>query len=145
VIPWPFTYAPVTLEEESEPMSHFSSIQTQMVESAYLTAALRDLGHTVEEGDLNLRGFMWQKRRVQVLVRLRRGYDVGFEKVGSAYGLVADWWGVRGIQKAKFLREVTQRYAYHAAKARLEGQGFTLVSEDVERDGKIRLVLRRMV
>jgi hypothetical protein len=38
-----------------------------------------------------------------------------------------------------------QRYAYHAARAKLEDQGFALVREEVQQGERIHLVLRRMV
>ena len=59
--------------------------------------------------------------------------------------MVADWWGVRGVNKTTFLQEITRRYAYHAAREKLEAQGFSLVSEEVQEDEQIHLVLRRMV
>ena len=54
--------------------------------------------------------------------------------------------GERGwsMSRAQFLQQVSQRYAYHAARAKLEEQGFTLASEEVREDGRIHLVLRRM-
>jgi hypothetical protein len=42
------------------------------------------------------------------------------------------------------LEQLLQRYAYHVAKAKLQDQGFALVSEKQETTGQIRLVLRRM-
>ena len=52
---------------------------------------------------------------------------------------------VLGTSQEKFLQQVTQRYAYCAARAKLEEQGFALASEQVQEDGQIHLVLRRMV
>jgi hypothetical protein len=58
---------------------------------------------------------------------------------------VADWWGIRDIKQERFLQQVMQRYACHAARARLEEQGFALVSEEMQQGKRIHLVLRRMV
>jgi hypothetical protein len=52
--------------------------------------------------------------------------------------------GIRGIDQERFLQQVTQRYAYHAARAKLDEQGFSLVSEEVQEGERIHLVLRRM-
>jgi hypothetical protein len=41
------------------------------------------------------------------------------------------------------LKKIIQRYAYHAALAKLEQQGFTLANETQEK-GRVHLVLRRM-
>lgn len=125
-------------------MSHFTKMRTQIVEKEYLMRALEDLGYACEEGDVKIRGFGLQRQRVDIRVKTR-GYDIGFRKSGKSYEIVADWWGVRGINRKEFLQQVTQRYAYHAARAKLEERGFTLSSEDVQEDGRIHLVLRRMV
>jgi hypothetical protein len=124
-------------------MSHFTRIRTQMVEEKYLIQALQDLEYEYEAGDVHIRGFGWQRQKVNIRVKTP-GYDVGFRKVGQVYELVADWWGVRGTNRAKFLQRITQRYAYHAARAKLEAQGFALVSEEVEAGDRIHMVLRRM-
>lgn len=125
-------------------MSHFSHIKTQMVEKEYLLQALRDLGYAVEEGDLSIGGFGRQKANVEIRVQTK-GYAVGFDRTAGGYQLVGDWFGVKGISRTRFLREVTQRYAYNATRARLEEQGFALVDEDRQADGRIHLVLRRAI
>lgn len=125
-------------------MSHFTRIKTRMVEQEYLTRALKDLGYACEEGDVKIRGFGGRRTQVQIRVK-SRGYDIGFRKVGGAYEVVADWWGVRGVKQKQFIQQVSQRYAYHATRAKLEEQGFTLVSEEVQDGDRIHLVLRRMV
>jgi hypothetical protein len=48
------------------------------------------------------------------------GYDIGFRKSGNAYEVVADCWGIHDIKQEQFLQQVNQRYAYHAARAKLE-------------------------
>jgi hypothetical protein len=124
-------------------MSHFSRIKTRMVERTHLLAALRDLGHKPEEGDVKARGFGLLKSKVEIKVPTKSGYDIGFHRTEQGYEVVADWWGVRGVKQKDFLQQLQQRYAYHAARAKLEEQGFSLVSEEQE-GGRIRLVLRRM-
>ncbi len=127
-------------------MSHFTRIKTQMVEKEFLLQALKDLGYAYEEGELNVHGFARERAGVEIKVRagglLAR--EIGFRKNGDTYEIVADWWGIGGPKRAEFQQQVTRRYAYHAARAKLEAQGFNLVAEEVEQDGQIRLVLRRM-
>lgn len=108
--------------------------KTQMVEREYLVRALEDLGYTwAENGRVGLLG-----PKVDIKVRF---HNVGFRKAGRAYEMVA-----RGLSaQNKFLQQVTQRYSYCAARAKLEEQGFALASEEVREDGRIHLVLRRMV
>jgi hypothetical protein len=71
-------------------------------------------------------------------------YGVGFRKAGKTYELVADWFGIKEISQDTLLQQVTQRYAYHAARDKLEAQGFALAAQEVRQDGRIHLVLRRM-
>jgi hypothetical protein len=126
-------------------MSHFTRIKTKMVVKEFITQALDDLGYTWEEGDLHLRGFVGERTPVEIKVRKpRRGHEIGLRKSGDSYEIVADWYGVRGVNKAEFQQQLTQRYAYHAARAKLMEQGFDLVSEETEQDGRLHLVLRRV-
>ncbi len=123
-------------------MSHISRLKTQIVEKEYLLQALQDLGYEYEEGDLKIGGIL-ESTRAEIRVRLRMSNDIGFRKAGDHYEIVADWWGVRGVKEKEFAGQVFQRYAYHAARARLERQGFALVEEQSKEDGQIRLVMRR--
>jgi hypothetical protein len=126
-------------------MSHFSRIKTRLAERAHLLAALRDLGHVPEEGRVEARGFGGARTRVEVKVAAPgTSYDIGFRHTPEGYEVVADWWGIWGVKQKEFLRQLHQRYAYHAARAKLEEQGFTLLNEEQQEDGRIRLVLRRM-
>ena len=124
-------------------MSHISRIKTKIVEKEYLLVALSELGYEVEEGDLAISGIGNQKAKVDIKVRLRLSNDIGFRKTGESYEIIADWFGVRGEKSRDFTNKVTQRYAYHAAKAKMAEQGFSLV-EEVQEKGRIRLVLRKI-
>ncbi len=128
-------------------MSHFTRIKTQMVEKEYLTQALKDLGYTpIDRGNVEIRGYGGNRTDVEIKIPTKSpGYDIGFRRAGNAYEIVADWWGIRDINQTQFLQQVTQRYAYHAARAKLEAQGFALVNEEVQEGERIHLVLRRMV
>lgn len=127
-------------------MSHFTRIKTRMVEKEYLKLALQDLGYAYQEGDLKIRGFSGQYTKVEIKVLTKNpDYDIGFRKIGDEYEMVADWWGIRDVNKEQFLQQLTQRYAYHATRAKLEEQGFSLVREEIQEGGRIHLVLRRMV
>jgi len=127
-------------------MSHFSTIKTNIVHKEYLKKALDDLHMRYEEGDLEIRGFGGQRTRVEIRVRTGSpDYQMGFRKKAGVYELVADWWGVKGVDREEFLRQLTQRYAYHVVKEQLEQQDFTLVEEEVGQDRTIHLTVRRMV
>jgi hypothetical protein len=116
-----------------------------MAEKEYLLKALTDLSLQYEEGNVEIGGWGGQRRRVEVKVPTRnRGYDIGFSKSGDAYEMIADWWGIKDVNQRQLTQQLSQRYAYHAAKAKLEGQGFALVNEESQADGRIHMVLRRM-
>lgn len=124
-------------------MSHFSRIQTQIVDKAHLIQALSDLGFQYEEGRLQVDGFRGQKAQVDILLRLKNSYSIGLRENEGSYEIVADWAGVRGLTQKDFIQRITQRYAYHTTRAKLEAQGFSLVEESKTGSGQIHLVLRR--
>jgi hypothetical protein len=127
-------------------VSHFTRIKTTMTVKEYLILALRDLGYVPEEGRVEIRGYAGRRTAVEIKIPNKsRGYDIGFRKEKDGYELIADWWGIRDVKQKPFTAAVTQRYAYHAARAKLEEQGFTLINEEKQPDGQIHLVLRRMV
>jgi len=112
-------------------MSHFTRMKTQVMEKEYLLRALTDLGYACQEGQVEIRGYGGNRTCVDIKVATKNpGYDIGFRKAGNAYEIVADWWGIRDINQARLLQQVTQRYAYHAARAKLEEQGFALVNQE---------------
>ncbi len=125
-------------------MSHFSTIKTQITDKDFVLMAIKDLGFTYEEGEQEVKAFGGQKTPVDIRIKLPMSYDIGLRKRGDHYEIVADWFGVRGISQKDFTQRLTQRYAYHAARAKLEQQGFDMVEEKVEETGQIRIVLRRM-
>lgn len=124
-------------------MSHISRLKTKIVEKEFLLKAIQDMGLTFQEGELFVNGFGTQVQ-VDIKIPLRLSYDIGFRQTPQGYEIVADWWGVRGIKKADFKNRLLQRYAYHAARARLEAQGFTLVEEETREEGSLHLILRRL-
>jgi hypothetical protein len=127
-------------------MSHFTTIRTQLVETTYLEKALVDLGHTVQRGPVTVNGYMGNTAQADFKIgTANKGYDIGFRRSGPCFELVADWWGIKGIDQGSFVKKLTQRYAYHAAQEALQAEGFSLVEEEQQQDGTLHLVLRRSV
>jgi hypothetical protein len=126
-------------------MSHISRIKTQMVEKSFITQALTDLGYTWEEGEIEIAGLGRERARADIRVKTGAfSADIGLAKRGEAYALIADWSGVRNVTQAQFQQQLMQRYAYHATRAKLQAQGFDLVSEETSQDGQVHMVLRRV-
>jgi hypothetical protein len=135
-------------------MSHFTTLRTQIADVKALRAALADVGFAdvdVYETAQPLYGFMGDARSqtAEVIVRRRHlgwlSNDLGFRRnaAGTFDAIISDY--DRRKYSQEWLDRLTQRYAYHAARAKLEEQGFVLTSEENTKDGRIHLVLRRMV
>ena len=122
-------------------MSHFTKIETQLVDEENLQKALEDLGVPFER-NAQVRGYAGQETRADFVVRQPNEYDVGFIRNGETFELVADDWGLK-IDKDEFLNQVMQRYAYHAVVEQAKTEGFTQVREETTADGSIRLVYER--
>jgi hypothetical protein len=104
--------------------------KTQLVEREFLILALEDLGFSWEEGTkLGVQG-----PRLDIKLR---GHDAGFRKSGSSYDYVHR-------RSSLNLDEIIQRYTYHVTRSKLQKQGFELASEEIDENGQIHLVLRRM-
>ncbi len=124
-------------------MSHITRIKTKIIEKELLLRALDDLGYRYEVGNQEIRTAGMEKTNVEIKVLLRMSFDIGLHPTPHGYEIVADWWGVRGVNQKEFTERLQQRYAYHATRAKLEAQGFSLV-EETAKDGQIHLTLRRM-
>jgi hypothetical protein len=108
--------------------------------------ALKDLGHIVQDGSVQIRGHHGQKTEVDIMIPTQNPrYDIGFKKEGEAYHIVADWWCIEDVKPEEFHKQVQQKYAYHAVRERMEEQGFELIEEENEADNTIHMTLRRMV
>ena len=134
-------------------MSHFTRIKTRITDKAALVKALGDVGYKTVEAHgtpQHLYGFLGDRRAQTAEVIVRRKYigwlsnDVGFSRSadGSFEAIISNY--DRRKHSRAWLDRLTQRYAYHVARAKLQEQGFDLVSEETPRDGRIHLVLRRL-
>ena len=133
-------------------MSHFTTLRTQITDIKALRAALADLGFNeveVHDRAQPLLGFRGDEREQKAEVIIRRKHlgwlsnDLGFKRnAGGTFDAIISGYD-RMKYSQKWLDRLTQRYAYHVARAKLEEQGFVLTSEE-QKDGKIHLVLRRM-
>ena len=130
-------------------MSHFTTIKTQFVRVEQLKKALADVRPTFGLGEIRenapVRGYQGSSTQAELVVGTRNPqYDLGFRKQGETIELVADWYGIRDIPQTDLTRQLTQRYAYHTVREKLQEQGFSLV-EELTQEKTIHLVLRRAV
>lgn len=125
-------------------MSHFSQIKTQIRDLSSLQSALTDLGLTWKSGPQPVRGYRGQTQTAEIVIEQGNGYDIGFTRNQEQYELVADlqYWQ-QPLSVEGFLKQVTQRYAYHTVVQATARQGFELTEQQQNQDGSIRLVVQR--
>lgn len=125
-------------------MSHFSQIKTQIRNLASLQAALTDLGIDWKPGSKAVRGYRGQTHNAEITIEQDNGYDLGFSWNGEEYEMVADlqYWQ-QPLSVDGFLRQVTQRYAYHTVINETARQGFQVTEQQENKDGSIRLLVQR--
>ncbi|MEC4819441.1 MAG: DUF1257 domain-containing protein [Scytonema sp. PMC 1069.18] len=125
-------------------MSHFSQIKTQIRNIDSLKDALTDLGIDWKQGPHEVRGYRGQTHKAEITIEQDNGYDVGFKWNGNEYELVADlqYWH-QDLSVEGFLRQVTQRYAFHTVVTETARAGFQIAEQQKNEDGSIRLVVQR--
>ncbi|MBD2609602.1 DUF1257 domain-containing protein [Scytonema hofmannii FACHB-248] len=125
-------------------MSHFSQIKTQIRNLDSLKEALTDLGINWKPGTREVRGYQGQTHAAEVTIEQDNGYDIGFKWNGFEYELVSDlqYWQ-QNLSVDGFLRQVTQRYAYHTVVKETTRAGFEVAEQQKNKDGSIRLVVQR--
>ena len=125
-------------------MSHFSNIKTKIRNLDSLKSALKDLNVDFKDGSGIVRGYKGKTHKADVVVEQVNNYDFGFSWNGSEYELVADmqYWQ-QPLTVEGFLRQVTQRYAYHTVVNETANQGFNITEQENNQDGSIRLVVQR--
>lgn len=125
-------------------MSHFSNIKTKIRNLDSLKAALEDLKVDCKPEPGMVRGYQGKTHQADVVVEQNNDYDFGFSWNGSEYELVADlqYWQ-QPLTVDGFLRQVTQRYAYHTVVKETANQGFSIAEQANHEDGSIRLLVQR--
>lgn len=125
-------------------MSHFSNIKTKIRNLTSLKAALDDVGVDWKTGPTEVRGYQGQTHTADVVIEQTNNYDIGFSWSGREYELVADlqYWQ-QPLTVDGFLRQVTQRYAYHTVVNETAKGGFQISEQQKNEDGSIRLVVQR--
>ncbi len=129
-------------------MSHFTTVETKIKDLVCLKAALKDLGYEFAEAEqgVTVKGYLGQTETAELSIHASKTYDVGVKATANGYEFVADWWGVettRGLTQEAFVREVTQRYAYHKVLSEVAKQGYTIETDEVSEDKTISITVRK--
>ena len=132
-------------------MSHYTRIQTKIVDRDALVLALADAGYeaTVHDESVPLRGFLGEGRDQRAHVVVPKGQvgwlsnDLGFERTadGTFRAWISDYDALK--HDGTWLAQLTQRYAYHATVQTLTQQSFEVVGQEQREDGSIRVLVRR--
>jgi hypothetical protein len=135
-------------------MSHFTTLNTLLIDADALVKALADLGFDrleihVEPQPLYGHEGNLRPEKAEIIIRRAQigpaSNDIGFTRGpnGTFTAIISEY--DRDAYGQDWLNRLAQRYAYHLARARLQSQGFDLVSEETGPDGRIRLTLRKLV
>jgi hypothetical protein len=130
-------------------VSHFSRIRTRFRHRQALVECLQGLGYQVET-DTTIRGYHGQ-HDVEIAARRSGGYGIGFVKnPDGSYDMVADLWGAGSRAQAKMTAEldaqaglIQKAYAKKMVLEQARAGGFDVVSQVEEKDGTLRIVVRR--
>lgn len=135
-------------------MSHFTIVKTQFKDVPGLIKALSDKGfkdvETHEEA-VHLYGYQGDVRPETAEIVIRRQHvgsasnDIGFKRQedGNYTAIISSY--DRNRYSPKWLGELMQRYSYHVTRTKLLDQGFELVEEKTEQDGRVHIMARRVV
>ncbi|NDJ54671.1 MAG: DUF1257 domain-containing protein [Chloroflexi bacterium] len=121
-------------------MSHFTRVRTKLRNLQTVQQALEEMGYNVDSGAV--RGYAGMEAQADLVVKMDGRYDIGFRKEDDTVVMVADFWGLR-IDRDQFMNELSQRYAYMTVVEQAETGGWQKVTEEVQEDGSIRLVIQR--
>jgi hypothetical protein len=129
-------------------MSHFTKVETKIKDLVCLVAALKDLGYAFSQAEqgVEVKGYLGQKELAELSIHASKTYDVGVKATATGYEFVADWWGVestRGVTQEEFVKQVTQRYAYHKVLSEVAKQGYTIETDEVNADQTISITVRK--
>ena len=129
-------------------MSHFTTVETKIKDLVCLKKALKDLGFAFSEAEagVSVKGYQGQLETAEISIHASKTYDVGVKATATGYEFVSDWWGVEttlGLTQEAFVRQVTQRYAYHKVLAEVTAQGYAVETDEVSEDRTISITVRK--
>ena len=122
-------------------MSHFTTIAVEIKNGDLLSQALQKLGYPVKKNRL-VRGYLGNTTNAEYVIPMPNAYDIGFQKVGDRFELIADMWGV-AMNVEEFLGELNQQYATQIVLESATQQGFAIEQQEVLEDGTVRIVIGR--
>nr|NP_043278.1 Ycf35 [Cyanophora paradoxa]P48275.1 RecName: Full=Uncharacterized protein ycf35 [Cyanophora paradoxa]AAA81309.1 ycf35 [Cyanophora paradoxa] len=125
-------------------MSHLTQVQTNIVNEEALKKALNALNIKWQDGPQNIKNLYGQEQTVDILIKQKNNFDIGFVKEELEYKLIADlqYWE-QPYTVETFLQQLKQQYAYQIILDETINKGFEKLEEEYDKDGSIRLVVQR--
>ena len=122
-------------------MSHFTTVETQIRDTAALREACRELGLTLTENGV-ARGYSSNTHKGDLVIRLKGPYDVALNRQpDSSYGLTTDWWdGHVERELGAGYGKLLQLYGVYKAQAEARRKGYTTRRQQLG-DGSIKLTI----
>jgi hypothetical protein len=132
-------------------MSHFSRVRTTFRHREALVQCLKEMGFTVEE-NTTVQGHHGC-HTVDIAATTKQGFGIGFVRNNDGnFDMVADWWGVKARSQTKMVEElraqagaIQKEYAKMLVLEQTVKDGFEVISQTEEKDGTVRIVVRRWI
>lgn len=125
----------------NKPMSHFTTINTQIKDTEALHSACQELGLSLVQ-NTDARGYTNNKTHGDFVIRLKGPYDIALNKQpDGSFGLTADLWaGHVEKEVGKNYGRLLQLYGVHKATREARRRGL-LVKRSQQQNGAIKLVI----
>jgi hypothetical protein len=90
---------------------------------------------------------------VDIAATTKQGFGIGFVRNNDGnFDMVADWWGVKARSQTKMVEElraqagaIQKEYAKMLVLEQTVKDGFEVISQTEEKDGTVRIVVRRWI
>lgn len=134
-------------------MSHFTKVKTEIKSLTYLKQALEALGYSYTEGSIEnpitIKGYEGETTDVLLEIKTGCSYSVGVIKnSNNQYELISDWWGLEtnlGVKQDAYVDTLMKQYAYNTVLDKIKDKGYSVVSEQVDNNNQIKMVVRKWV
>ncbi len=125
-------------------MSHFTTVETQIMNLVILKEVLKELGYAIKENCTQVRGYQGQLTDAELVIDTKPSFAIGVVKTAKGSFFIGDWDMLQvraGIEKEELLKAVNKKYAYKTVMTELKKKGYQVVEEktDVQQTVHVRV------
>ena len=128
-------------------MSHFTTIRTKITDLNVLKKCLEEMGYSLEEGELRIKGYAGTTECVDLRISLSDEHGLGFRRSDDGtYELIADWWGITSVDQESLEdqirtieKQILQEYACEKVLREAKKHGWIKAKSERQPDGSIRI------